>query len=70
MKIRLRARRVYVLFTVMSATLIPDDLRIPPMPRTIRLATPRPAPRLRTQLLLGAIAGFGSAWLLARFVIG
>ncbi|WP_424812103.1 hypothetical protein [Roseococcus sp. YIM B11640] len=54
----------------MSATLIPDDLRIPPMPRTIRLATPRPAPRLRTQLLLGAIAGFGSAWLLARFVIG
>jgi hypothetical protein len=54
----------------MSTTFSCDDLRIPPMPRTIRItARPRMA-ALPVQLAAAAVTGFFLAWMLTRFVIG
>lgn len=47
-----------------------DDLRIPPMPRTIRITARPRASALPLQLTVAAATGFLLAWALTRFVIG
>ncbi len=55
----------------MSTTLsYDDDLRIPPMPRTIRITARPRTSALPLQLAAAAATGFFLAWVLARFVIG
>lgn len=55
----------------MSTTLSSyDDLRIPPMPRTIRIVARPRTSTLPVQLAVAAVTGFALAWVLARFVIG
>ncbi|WP_165585291.1 hypothetical protein [Roseococcus sp. SYP-B2431] len=55
----------------MSTTLSScDDLRIPPMPRTIRIAARPRASTLPMQLAAAAATGFILAWVLTRFAIG
>lgn len=55
----------------MSTTLSSyDDLRIPPMPRTIRITARPRASALPLQLVAAATTGFLLAWALTRFVIG
>lgn len=47
-----------------------DDLRIPPMPRTIRIAARPRTSALPVQLAMAAVTGFLMAWMLTRFAIG
>jgi hypothetical protein len=55
----------------MSTTLSSyDDLRIPPMPRAIRIAARPRTATLPVQLAVAAATGFFLAWVLTRFVIG
>jgi hypothetical protein len=56
---------------LMSTTLAPfDDLRIPPMPRTIHVTAPPRVSASPVQLAAAAVAGFFLAWVLTGFVIG
>jgi len=55
---------------LMSTTFPCDDLRIPPMPRTIRIAARPRTSILPVQLGAAAVTGFFLAWVLTRFVIG
>lgn len=67
---RLRCLNVRVSIMPMSTTFPCDDLRIPPMPRTIRIAARPRTAALPLQLAAAAATGFFLAWVLTRFVIG